>query len=499
MRLLERLGDRFRDAQGYYEGMASGAAVLMTWGEDDKREKAGTQLVAQAQQAYETNGVVFACMLARIMLLSEVTFKLRSLTSKKLYGTEDLRILEYPWENATAGELVARMEQDVSLAGNAFVAKVEDDELFRLPPAEVTIISEEVTSSLTGATYKRPIGYDWDPKQGISSLANYNGGRNPKAQHFTVDEIAHWSPIPDPLANFRGMSWLSPILREVYADTAMLSYKTMYLDRGQPVQAVKYAAKLQPATIDAVVERMMAKYGGVSNAWRPLIIDQGGDPMMSAPLKDLDYRAVQAGGEHRICMAAGVPSTVVGLQSAESNETFETAMRRFSDMYARWAWRTLCATLQKFVPNIPARGVQLWYDTSDIAALQAAETERAQVTQVHAAATLTLVQAGFTRDSVLSAVASGDWSLLVPDPDAPTPGVVERETITAPTPFGATGQPDPQHTTTTGSSGARPPRTGTPPGGPQALQTQPQTPASKKPMPGSFPTPATKGAPNGKI
>src|SRR5579862_5730780 len=235
MRLIDRLGDRYRDVQGYYEGLASGAAVLMTYGTDDKREKVATQLASACQQAYETNGVVFACMLARIMLLSEVTFKLRSLTTKKLYGNEDLRILEYPWENATAGELVARMEQDVSLAGNAFIVKMEADELFRLPPAEVTIVSEQVTSSLTGATYKRPLGYDWDPSLNVANMA---GGFDRKAQHFTVDEIAHWSPIPDPLAQFRGMSWLSPILREVYADSGMLQYKTMYLDHGQPVQAI---------------------------------------------------------------------------------------------------------------------------------------------------------------------------------------------------------------------------------------------------------------------
>jgi hypothetical protein len=30
--------------------------------------------------------------------------------------------------------------------------------------------------------------------------------------------VAHWSPIPDPLANFRGMSWLTPVLREIDAD-----------------------------------------------------------------------------------------------------------------------------------------------------------------------------------------------------------------------------------------------------------------------------------------
>ena len=236
--------------------------------------------------------------------------------------------------------------------------------------------------------FKQPIGYDWNPKLNVVNLA---GGEDKNAMHISVDQMAHWSPIPDPLANFRGMSWLTPILREVYADSAMTAYKTMYMDHGQPVQTIKYPAKLRPDTVDAIVERIMSKYGGVSNSWKPLIIDQSADPIMSAPLKDLDYRAVQAGGEERICYGGrGAAVVEVGIRSAEQNETWETAARRFSDVYARLQRGGPSApSLQKFVPNIPAKGVQLWYDTTDIAALQAAETERAQVTQVQAAAALT--------------------------------------------------------------------------------------------------------------
>jgi len=494
MRLLDRLAERysFRD-QGYYEGMASGAAVLLTYTTDSNREKSPVDVLTKAVQAYQTNGIVYACVLARMMLLSEASFKFRSLTDKHLYGNESLRVLEYPWPNATAGELWARIEQDVSYAGNSYWWKAEPDLLVRLPPAEVTIVSREVNQA--GRTYREIIGYDWQP--------NPMAPAQPKqpAQFFTVDEIAHVSPYPDPVANFRGMSWLSPVLREIDSDMAMTTYKTRYMDHGTPVTALKFTRQLRADTVDSVRERIKAKYGGVNNAWEPLILDQGVDPVVGKGLQELDFRPVQAGGELRICSAAGVPPVVVGLRDAESGETYQTAMRRFGDLTIRPLWRHTCAVLEKLVPDMPPRGVQLWFDTTDIAALQAAETERAQVTQVHAAATLTFVQAGFIRESVIAAITSGDLSQLVPDPNAPTPGVQERETI-AVADMGppVTGPESGVDSNTTGVT--RPPRTGTPPGGGQVL-TKPQTAATKKPAPASFPTapsalPGRQPAANGK-
>ena len=139
MRLLERWSRRADtgSVNGYYEGMASGARDHP----DDlrqrlqKRDRGHRIWWRRRGELMRLNGIVFACMLARIMLLSEITFKLRALTTKKLYGTEDLRILEYPWPNATAGELLARAEQDASLARELFYRRrVEDDQLLRLPP-----------------------------------------------------------------------------------------------------------------------------------------------------------------------------------------------------------------------------------------------------------------------------------------------------------------------------------------------------------------------------
>lgn len=465
--------------QGYYEGMASGAAVLLSYTTDSNREKNPIDILTKAAQAYQTNGVVFACILARMLLFSEARFKFQSLTDGHLYGNDSLRLLEYPWPNGTSGELLARMEQDVSLAGNCYLWKAEPDLIVRLPPAEVVIISEQHDDG-AGRVYRRLLGYSWEPDP-VKPVSD-----RPPPQFFTPDEICHWSPIPDYVANFRGMSWLSPVLREIESDMGMTTYKTKYMDHGHPITAIKYAPKLRADTIDFITDRLMAKYGGVNNAWKPLVLDQGADPVLSHGLAELDFRNIQQGSEQRICAAAGLYPIIVGLRDAESGTTYPEAMRAFADKTIRPLWRSACAALQGLIDGMPDRGVQLWYDTSGIAALQDAEKDKAQVTQIHSAAALTFIQAGFTRESVVAAITSGDLSQLVPDPNAPTPGVQERETIAV----ADMGPPDTGPGSGQNSNAttvARPPRTGTPPGGGQVL-TNPQTPASKKPAPASIPT-----------
>jgi hypothetical protein len=72
--------------------------------------------------AYKSCVVVFACMDVRAKLFSEARFQWRN-TSKKLFGTPELAILETPWPGGTTGDLLYRMLQMVDLSGNAFVAR----------------------------------------------------------------------------------------------------------------------------------------------------------------------------------------------------------------------------------------------------------------------------------------------------------------------------------------------------------------------------------------
>ena len=103
---------------------------------------AASHLPGVRRWGYQGNRIVFSVILARLALFSEAQFKWRDLTSKKLFGTAELSLLENPWPGGTTGELLARMEQDVSLAGNAFIRST-GDRLVRLRPDWVDIIRTE--------------------------------------------------------------------------------------------------------------------------------------------------------------------------------------------------------------------------------------------------------------------------------------------------------------------------------------------------------------------
>lgn len=71
--------------------------------------------------AYKANGIVFAVILARMLLFSEARFTYQHYVNGRpsdYWGDQSLRILEQPEPGKTLATLLSRAEQDVSLAGN---------------------------------------------------------------------------------------------------------------------------------------------------------------------------------------------------------------------------------------------------------------------------------------------------------------------------------------------------------------------------------------------
>lgn len=403
-RLLDRL---IRRDANYWEGAASGAAVLTsTYGSPD-REAILPQIAGWAQQSNASTSPVFSAILVRMMLLAEAQFQFQAKDDKHLYGNTSLQLLEHPWgPESTSGELIARCEQDASVAGNSYTWQPPgEDVLVRLRPDWVTIVSELVPVG-GGGTYRRKVGYWWEPPKSVMDQGR--GFLAPAA------EVAHWHPIPDPDANFRGMSWLTPVMRDIQGDDAMSRYKIRYLtNNATPNVIIKYAQKLAPGTVDAIRERVSARYGGPDNAGKTLVLDQGADLVLAGnSLSQMDFANVAQVGIERILAAAGVPPLLIGMESVKgAGKSYESVIRRFADLTLRPLWRSLCATLEPLVPGVPA-GARLWYDTGDIAALQEGEQVRAQVSLIRMQALLAGVQAGYTHDSCVVAVEAGDLSQL---------------------------------------------------------------------------------------
>ncbi len=358
-------------------------------------EELETSFRSFVQDAYKRNGVVFACILARMMLLSEAEFKWRNRRDKEIFGNEQLGLLERPWRNGTTGELVARMEQDGSLAGNAYIYRAMPDKLQRLRPDWMSIVSNE--QEVIGYVYEVP-------------------GNKPSQKFLTWEEVAHWAPIPDPEANFRGMSWLQPVATEILADKEMTRHKRQFLQNAAtPNMLVKVEGRLDPEVKESIREELSRRYEGVENAYKTMLLEGGADAtVVGRDLRQLEFSLTQAAGENRIAVAANVPAIVVGLKEGLQAATYSNygqAMRRFADMTGRPLWRSLAASLESILA-VPG-GAQLWYDLTDVAALRQDEGEQATIESTKAATVRSYIDSGFEPQSAVDAVRTGDMTKLV--------------------------------------------------------------------------------------
>lgn len=380
----------------------------------DVEEPAG-DFASLAQQAYKRNGVVFACMLVRMLLFSEARFQFRQLRGGQpgqLFGTAALERLERPWPNGTTGDLLARMEQDSSLAGNSITVRLPD-RLARLRPDWVTIMIGVDGQPAPDAVAR------WDVDAEVIGYMYVPGGkgRGGKPQFFLAEEVAHYAPIPDPEMRFRGMSWLRPVITEFTADQAATQHKLNFFKNGAtPNMIVKFdpAVVTDTETFNRWTEAMESKYAGLSNAYRTMYLAAVTDAqVVGANLRQIDFKATQGAGETRIAAAAGVPAVIVGLSEGLESATysnFAQARRRFADGTMRPLWARAAGALAS-ITDVPA-GSELWYDERHVAFLREDEKDTAEIIQTQAVAIRQLVDAGYESSTVVDAVTSADLGRL---------------------------------------------------------------------------------------
>jgi hypothetical protein len=211
---------------------------------------------------YKTNGIVFACMEARRSLFTEARFQWQRMNRGRpgdLFGTRELDLLETPWPNGTTGELLSRAIQDVDLSGNHYLAR-EAGRLRRLRPDWVEIV---LTAPPDQAVESDVVGYIYWP----GGIHNNPGA----ARIYSVDEMAHWSPIPDPEAQYRGMSWLTPVIREVMSDKEATVHKgKFYANAATPKLAVSLKDTITRQQFLDFMAAFSAANDGVDNAYKCL-------------------------------------------------------------------------------------------------------------------------------------------------------------------------------------------------------------------------------------
>lgn len=369
-----------------------------------------------ATQAYAANGVVFACMLVRQLVFSSVRFQFQAFLKGKpsdTFGDQTLSVLERPWPGGTTQDMLSRMIQDADLAGNSYWVR-QGDELVRLRPDWVQIVGKPRYMDKpsggrgTGQVGWAKIGYLYTE----GGAASQNEG-----VPFTVDEVVHFAPIPDPLAVFTGMSWLTPILREIQADQAMSRHQRKFMDNGATVNMIiKHPVGADAAAVRKWADELQDKHGGVENAWKNLNLYPGADATpVGANFQQIDFKKVRGGGETRVAAAARVPPIIVGLSEGLEAATYSNygqARRAFVDATMHPLWQNTAGSLERVVPP-PNKAARLWYDATDIPFLREDEADAANIAAVKAATIASYVTQGFTKESAVKAVDSGDINLLV--------------------------------------------------------------------------------------
>jgi hypothetical protein len=271
------------------------------------------------------------------------------------------------------------------------------------------------------------LGSDMDPGEAgfamdadLLGVLYYPGGKGQgrEAVPLLADEVAVWAPQPDPLAAYRGVSWMTAAGREVEADIAASTHKLAFFENGAtPQLIVSFGPEVKKTDFQEWVRKFEMSHKGVRNAYKTLAIGAGATVhAVGKDLQQLDFKTVQGAGETRIAAASGVHPVVAALSEGMAGSSlnagnFRAACRLVADRTLRPLWGSLFAALETIVPPPDSRS-ELWYAEKEISFLQEDRKDAAEIQMSKAATIASLVREGFTPESSIAAVEGEDMTLL---------------------------------------------------------------------------------------
>jgi phage portal protein BeeE len=434
MGVLDRVAAQRRGVQRkqfteapFWQGESLRHALVGSWAPD--KEAIEHDFEGYATGAGKASGPVFACCYARMRVFADGNFLWRDRVNGQLgpfYDSPDLALLRRPWPGGTLTNLLSWMEVDATYAGNAYVttcdaqgrygkaAQGPSKRLVRLRPDWVTLI----LGSHSGDPYAldtQVIGLMYEPTY-ATTVTGSSELRKPVL--LMPSEVCHYAPVPDPIARFRGMSWLTPVLREITSDRAATDHKVRRFQNGATLQTVVTLDKdVDPEVFDQFVARFKDSHEGPRNAYKTLFMGGGADVnIIGADMQQLDFKSITGAGETRIAAAAGVHPVVVGLSEGLSGSSlnagnYSAARRNVSDGTLNHLWNDAAASLETLFTR-PAGQAELCIDKRDIAFVREDAKDIAQIQQIKAIALRQLLDAGYEPDAAIAFLESDDLSRL---------------------------------------------------------------------------------------
>lgn len=379
-------------------------------------EQIPANFLGHAAGALFASGVVFSVERIRMNVFSSARFQWQRLAGQggpaDLFGDSSLSILESPQPGMTSGDMMSRALLDADLAGNAYLIRA-GGELIRLRPDWCDLVLEPRMLPVGPGGEQIQVGFR---KVG---LFYFEGGqRYGEPAVFLPNEFAHFAPMPDPLASYRGMSWMTPVIREISGDKLATEHGIAFLENGAtPNMAIKLPQQMTEKQFLSFKAAYKSSRDVERSQYAPLFLSQGADLVpVGVNMRDLDMAKLRGVSETRIAMAGGIHPVVLGSSEGMAGSSlnagnYSAAKRSTADTTFRPLWQNFCGSLQNIVPA-PA-GTNLWYDERFVAFLREDLGDAAEISSKEAMTITTLVREGFTAESAIAAVSVGNWKLLI--------------------------------------------------------------------------------------
>lgn len=357
--------------------------------------------------AYKSGGVVAAVTLARILAVSQLRLMFQDVTDGRPGDFHDgpgLDLLRRPWPGGTTQNLLAKIEQHNSLAGNAFVVR-RPNRLKVLRPDWMTIVrvspdevDDPLDANLAGYLYQ-----EGGPMSGSRAVL------------LRPEEVSHYAPLPDPEAEYRGMSWLTPVIRQITSHKAAADHKWKFFSNGAtPNMVIKFDPATAVEAVKAFRDVFLEEHAGFSNAYKTVFLGGGADVQpVGMDWQQLDFKSVQGADETLIAANGGVPPIIANLSEGLEASTYSNygqAKRHFNDTTVMWLGGEAAASLETIVPA-PAKQ-RLWVDTRDVPFFRDDAKAEADIRYRDAQTLRNYIDSGWDPESAKRAVLAGDISTM---------------------------------------------------------------------------------------
>lgn len=392
------------------QGLPSLVQTTMT----REREQQDGSFEGLVYGAYLRNSVVFSCLALRARLYGEARFvfqQLRGGLPGNFFGTPELTVLEQPNADLRTRVMLAQVRLHADIGGHGFVA---------LSNGEADVLRPDWTVMAYGSKSRSTELGSWDPHARIAGFGYYPGGQHSGEDPvvYLPEQVAHIPGAHHPLARNRGVSLIAAALREVMGDNAATSHKLAFFENAAtPNLSVRFPATMDKAKALEWIELFEQEHRGALNAYKTMYLGGGveAEPV-GLNFVEMDFTKLQGEAETRIAAATGMHPVVAALSEGLAGSSlnagnFAQAARLVGDATLRPLWGEMADGFSRLV-NVPA-GARLWYDERGVAFLRSDVTDIADITQKNAGTIGQLIRDGFTPESAVDAVTSGDMSRLV--------------------------------------------------------------------------------------